>query len=151
MNKGLLIGCFLGLSGLSTIATGEEKDAKKTASEFPPKVVKTEPANEAADVEFTLQEIKVTFDRPMQTEKSWSWIIHQNLGLYPGYRGSPDPKWENDGKTCVLAVKLSPDTLYAVGVNSHRHTGFRDKSGKVAVPKVWVFRTKKAQGEKKDK
>ena len=81
----------------------------------------------------------------MQTEKAWSWIIHQNLGVYPGYRGSAEPRWEDDGKTCVLPVKLSPDTVYAVGCNSIRHTGFKDKNGKVAVPFVWVFKTRKAK------
>ena len=80
----------------------------------------------------------------MNVERTWSWIIHTDLGVYPGYRGSPEPRWENDGRTCVLAVKLSPDTVYAVGVNSYRHTGFRDTEGKIAVPHVWVFKTKKA-------
>ena len=112
---------------------------------FPPRVVKTEPANLAEGVDFSIHEIKVTFDRRMQTEKAWSWMMHQNIGVYPGYRPSSDPKWEEDGKTCVLPVKLSPDTLYAVGANSFRHTGFKDTTGKVAVPYVWVFRTRKAQ------
>jgi len=114
-------------------------------SDFPPRVVKTEPAYGEKDVDFSLKEIKVTFDRPMQTEKAWSWIIHENLGVYPGFRGGPEPRWENDGKTCVLPVKLSPDTVYAVGVNSVRHSGFKDAGGKVAVPHVWVFKTKKAK------
>ena len=109
--------------------------------ELPPCVVKTEPANRAVDVDTKLREIKVTFDRPMTTEKSWSWIIHTEHGLYPGYRGSPEPRWEDDGRTCVLAVRLSPDTVYAVGVNSYRHTGFRDTNGKPAVPFAWVFKT----------
>lgn len=145
MKNVFLLACMMVMASL---VTGAEKAEKKAKVEFPPRVVKTEPANEAVDVDYTLKEIKVTFDRPMRTEKSWSWIIHRNLGVYPGTQPSPDPKWENGGKTCVLAVKLSPGTLYAVGVNSFRHTGFRDKNGKVAVPMVWVFKTSKAKKAK---
>lgn len=121
------------------------KKAENQANQFPPHVVKTVPANLADGVDFTIKEIKVTFDRKMSTDKSWSWMMHQNLGVYPGYRPSPEPRWEDDGKTCVLAVKLSPDTLYAVGANSYRHTGFRDTDGKIAIPYIWVFKTKKAK------
>jgi hypothetical protein len=92
-----------------------------------------------------LTEISVTFDRPMQTEESWSWIIHQNLGIYPGLKDGPPPRWEDDGRTCVLAVKLAPGRLYAVGANSFRHRGFRDLTGRVAVPFTWVFKTRNAE------
>jgi len=145
MKNGSRRACIIVLAALCVFAAvAAEKPAPDADQDFPPCVVKTEPANRARDVSFTLQEIKVTFDRPMQTEKAWSWIIHTNLGTYPGYKGSAEPHWEDDGKTCVLQVKLSPGTLYAIGVNSFRHTGFRDKADKVAVPYVWVFKTKKA-------
>jgi len=121
--------------------------AKGPNLDLPPCVVETSPADRATDVDYGLREIKVTFDRPMMGGQQWSWIIHTDLGVYPGYKGSPDPRWEDGGKTCVLPVRLSPDTLYAVGVNSFRHTGFRDPAGKIAVPHVWVFKTrKKAEG-----
>ena len=123
------------------LALGEEKDAADT--DLPPCVIKTEPVDRAKDIDFHVTEIKVTFDRPMQTEKSWSWIMLPEIGVYPGYQGSPEPRWEDDGKTCVLSVKLSPDTIYAVGVNSFRHTGFRSRDGRIAVPHVWVFKTRK--------
>lgn len=125
---------------------GAAAEGEKTDHDLPPYVVKTEPAAREKDVDFTVREIRATFDRPMQTDRSWSWIIHRNLGLYPGYRGAAEPRWEDGGRTCVLAVRLSPDTLYAVGVNSVRHSGFRDPSGKVAVPYVWVFKTRAAKG-----
>ena len=123
---------------------GADKIIESVDQDFPPMVVKTEPANRAKDVDFSLKEIKVTFDRPMNTDGSWSWITYQDLGVYPGYKGSPGPRWEDDGKTCVLPVKLSPDTVYAVGANTFRHTNFRDAAGEIAVPHVWVFKTKKA-------
>ncbi len=144
MKKWKLSGVVLGFTAFCLIAASAA-DKPNANTDFPPTVVKTEPENRVTGVDFTVQEIKVTYDRPMETEESWSWIIHTNLGVYPGYRGSPGPKWENNGKTCVLAVKLSPDTLYAVGVNSYRHTGFRDKTGKTAAPHAWVFKTKKAK------
>ena len=65
-----------------------------------------------------------------------SWASHKSLGPKDG----PPPRWENGGKTCVLAVKLIPGTLYAVGVTSFRHTGFRAPDNKVAVPYVWGFK-----------
>lgn len=127
---------------LCMVSTAQEAEAPKDEA-FPPRVVKTEPADRAADVDSHLREIKVTFDRPMQTGRNYSWIILRQHGVYPGYRGGPEPRWENDGKTCVLAVRLSPDTLYAVGINSFRHTGFHDPKGKPAVPYAWVFKTRK--------
>jgi len=134
----MAVMCVVGAVGVSRLSA-EEFD-----KELPPYVVSCGPANRAKDVDFRLREIKVTFDRPMETGKNWSWIIHQNLGLYPGHRTLGEPRWEAGGRTCVLPVRLSPDTLYAVGVNSFRHTGFRGPDGKVAVPFVWVFKTRKA-------
>lgn len=119
--------------------------AGEAAEEFPPYVVKTVPADREAAVRCDLREIKVTFDRPMDTG-SWSWIIHQDLGEYPGIQGGPRPRWEDDGRTCVLHVNLRPDTVYAVGANSVRHGGFRDRNGNKAVPCVWVFRAGRQPG-----
>ena len=121
----------------------QETAVKEGDPELPPRVVKVSPAHGDKNVDFNLREISVTFDRPMRTEQSWSWIIHEALGVYPGSRSLPH--WSKDAKTCILPVRLSPDTLYAVGANSFRHTGFRDKSGKVAVPYVWVFKTGKGK------
>jgi hypothetical protein len=142
--KHTLITCSLAIAVALFSSTGICGPKDKKAA-FPPRVVKTEPANLAEGVEYTLKEIKVTFDRKMKGDQSWSWILQQNIGVYPGYRSSGPPKWENGGKTCVLPVKLSPDTLYAVGVNSYRHTGFKDTNGKIAIPYTWVFKTKKAK------
>jgi hypothetical protein len=116
---------------------------------LPPRVTSTVPADRAKGVDPALKEIKVTFDRPMTTGEHWSWIIHRNLGVYPGTKGAAKPRWEDEGRTCVLAVKLVPDTIYAVGVNSFRHTGFRDTAGKIAVPRAWIFKTGKPRKKKK--
>jgi len=42
------------------------------------------------------------------------------------------------------------NSRYAVGVNSSRHTGFRDTEGKAAVPYVWVFKTRSKPAEDAD-
>lgn len=123
-----------------------DRKAAEANLDLPPCVVKTEPENRATDVDPTLAEIKVTYDRPMAVGRNYSWIIHQAIGTYPGDKNGPEPRWENDGKTCVLSVKLKPDTLYAVGVNSFRHTGFHDPKGGVGVPYIWVFKTGKKKG-----
>ncbi len=115
---------------------------------FPPRVVSTVPDDRAKGVDPALKEIKVTFDRPMATGQQWSWIVHQNIGVYPGTRGGAEPRWEDEGRTCVLEVKLAPETIYAVGANSFRHTGFRDTADKIAVPHAWVFRTGKPRKKK---
>ena len=136
----IVVGVLVILMPLVMPASAQE-DRNVVNKELPPCVVKTEPANRATDVAATLNEIKVTYDRKM-TDRMWSWIIQRNLGVYPGGRDLGEPRWENDGKTCVLPVRLRPNTVYAIGCNSFRHNGFRDLDGKVAVPHVLVFKTK---------
>jgi hypothetical protein len=110
--------------------------------ELPPRVVKCEPENGANDVDPVLREIKVTFDREMKREKSWSWVYQNASGAYPGYRGGPDPSFDETGKTCSLPVRLSPDTVYAVSINSYRHTGFKDLQDHPALPYGYTFKTR---------
>lgn len=132
------------------LATGKHGEHGRTA--LPPCVLNVRPQNRALDVDPGLGEIRVTFDREMEREKlapgadaNFAWINHGNIGEFPaGMTGDP-PYWEDGGRTCVLPVSLKPDTLYAVGVNSYEHTGFWDKQGRVAVPFVWVFRTRKGE------
>lgn len=138
---------WLGLSAviglLACVALfAQDKPAVKDA-DFPPRVVSTFPADRARDVSPDLTEISVTFDRPMKMGRSWSWIINEPYGAYPGDKAEGDPTWSDDHKTCTLKVKLRPATTYAVGVNSFRHTGFQDPDGVPAVPFVWVFKTRK--------
>ncbi|HUU43307.1 MAG TPA: Ig-like domain-containing protein [Planctomycetota bacterium] len=143
MKRALSLTVFVLLVTAATFAPAQENkdDAAKV---FPPCVVKTEPENRAMDVDPDLREIKVTFDRPMNVNRSWSWITYPDLGAYPGDRALGEPQWEDDGKTCVLPVRLRAGTVYAVGCNTFRHTGFRDRKGRIAVPHVWMFKTKAA-------
>lgn len=116
------------------------KDSK-AAGKLPPYVVKVEPAENAVDVDAARKTISVTFDRAMATEKAWSWMLLRPHGMYPGFRGGPEPKFDETGKTCTLTVALRPETVYAVGVNSHRNFGFRDRNGTPAVNFGWAFAT----------
>jgi len=108
---------------------------------LPPRAVKVEPDNGASDVDYRLTGIKATFNRPMKPG-SWSWVYQNNSGVYPGYQGSPPPQFDEAGLVCSLSVKLSPNTVYAISLNSYRHTGFQDAAGKPALPYGWTFKTK---------
>ncbi len=136
----IALSAAVGLLVCVTVAA-QDKDADKD-KDFPPRVVKTEPADRARDVDPDLTEIRVTFDRPMRQGRFWSWIIMQPYGAYPGDKSLGEPRWEDKGRTCVLPVKLRVGTTFAVGVNSYRHTGFQDPDGQPAVPFTWVFKTK---------
>jgi len=107
--------------------------------EVPPVVVKTVPQAGAADVDPKLTEIAVTFSKPMLAE-SWSWV-KLTKGQFPKIEGKP--KYLADRKTCVLPVKLEPDTTYAMWINSTENGNFKDADGQPAVPYLLVFKTKK--------
>jgi hypothetical protein len=142
----VLAGGGLVLSGAAA-RPGEKPPAAVSSREesgLPPCVVATVPASRQIDVDPSRETIRVTFDRPLQTGRNYAWMIHRGLGEYPGVQGAT-PRWEDDGRTCVLPVKLAPGTLYAVGVNSFRHHGFHAEDGMPAVPYVLVFRTAPAE------
>jgi len=136
------IGLVIGVGILACVAVAAQDKGAVKDQDFPPRVVKTEPADRARDIDPNLAEIRVTFDRPMRQGRFWSWIIMAPYGAYPGDKGAGEPTWDDDHKTCVLKVKMLPGTTYAVGVNSYRHTGFQDPDGQPAVPYTWVFKTK---------
>ncbi|MCP4640193.1 MAG: tetratricopeptide repeat protein, partial [bacterium] len=50
------------------------RDEEEEAPAFKPSVVSTVPANGATDVDPALSEIRVTFDRDMETDRMWSWV-----------------------------------------------------------------------------
>ena len=77
------------------------------------------------------REIRVTFDQPMG--KSYSWI-----GVDDFMSGQPE--WK-DAKTCVLPVKLKPETEYWLSLNTNRFSNFRSQKGESAVPFPVSFRT----------
>ena len=102
-----------------------------------PTVVDTFPARGALDVDPATKEIRVTFSEGM-ADGSWSWV--QSDASYPEIEGKP--RYADD-HTCVLPVKLRPDTEYVVWINHPRFHNFHSAAGVPAVPYELRFHTAK--------
>ena len=126
---GLAAVMLLGAGGVSTAADIES---------MPPVVVKTIPEGGRKDVPPGEMEIKVTFSKPM-ADGSWSWSTAWQ-GSAPEMIGKP--RYDADGKTCVLKVKLEPNTTYAYWLNSEKFKNFKDRQGRPAVPYLLGFKTR---------
>ncbi|MDP6875026.1 MAG: Ig-like domain-containing protein [Alphaproteobacteria bacterium] len=119
---------------------GTARAAEITLNSLPPVVVKTVPANGARNVDPSLGEIRVTFNKEMMTREMWSWVIH-TPEVFPKIVG--EVKYLSDKRTNVAPVKLQPHKVYAIWFNSpnYRHNAFRDTNNNPAVPYLLVFRT----------
>jgi RNA polymerase sigma-70 factor (ECF subfamily) len=122
------------LISASGIAAAEDLDI----TSVPPVVVKTDPEAGSVDVDADLTEIKVTFSKKM-TDGSWSWST-VTRDSFPTVTGSPT--YLEDGRTCVLPVKLEPGKTYGSWLNSNKFGNFKDTDGRSAVPYLLVFKTK---------
>jgi Bacterial Ig-like domain len=115
----------------------------KKVTDAPPVVVKTVPAAGDEAVDPGLKEVSVTFSKEM-TDKSWSWATDTGRGAaLPS--GENKPSFSKDKKTCVLPVKLEPETTYAVWVNGGKFMSFVDTDKTPSLPYLLVFRTGKAK------
>ena len=103
-----------------------------------PVVVKTVPEAGSKDVAPGVMEIKVKFSKEM-ADHSWSWATAWK-DSQPEMIG--EPRYESDGRTCVLKVKLEPNKTYGYWINSQNFRNFKDKAGHSAVPYLLVFKTK---------
>lgn len=112
--------------------------AQKKAPATAPTVVQTVPENGDTDVDSSLTEIRVTYDKEMR-DKSWAWV-QTSKGTYPETSG--DARFEEDGKTCVLPVKLEPGKSYVIWLNKEPYIGFHDRQGRPAVPYELRFTTR---------
>jgi RNA polymerase sigma-70 factor (ECF subfamily) len=106
-------------------------------------VVKTVPAAGDEAVDPGLKEVKVTFSKEM-TDKSWSWATDPGRGAALPL-GDNKPSYDKAKKTCSVAVKLEPETTYAVWLNNDKFTNFKDADGTPSLPYLLVFRTGKAK------
>jgi len=120
------------------IALAQDAPTLKTA---PPVVINTVPTAGQGDVAPGLTKIQVTFSKRM-TGNSWSWVQH-TPDSFPSIVG--EPQFLQDGRTCVIQVKLKPEQPYAIGINSQRHKNFKDTAGQSALPYLIVFRTAAAK------
>jgi hypothetical protein len=102
-----------------------------------PMVVETVPNSGDTNVDPSLTEIHATYDRPMM-DGSWSWCFD------PDYlKATGKPRYEANGKTCVLPVKLEPGKTYTIQLNTAEFRNFKDAAGRSAVPHVLRFTTRK--------
>jgi hypothetical protein len=104
-----------------------------------PRVVSLVPVNGATDVDPNLSEIRVTFDMPMGPGFSWTG----GGPRFPEIPSGKTPTWSEDGKTCVLPVRLRPGWPYALGLNSVSHKNFQSKWGVPLEPVLYGFRTQR--------
>jgi RNA polymerase sigma-70 factor (ECF subfamily) len=104
-----------------------------------PSVVQTMPKSGDANVDPSLTEIRVAYNKEMM-DGSWSWSQISNE-TFPKAAGKP--RYEADGKTCVLPVQLAPGKTYVLWLNSQKFGNFKDAKGRPAVPYLLVFETTK--------
>ena len=104
---------------------------------MPPVVVKTMPESGSKNVAPGVMEITVKFSKEM-ADNSWSWSSAWE-GSTPEIIGKP--KYDSDGKTCVLKVRLEPGKTYGFWLNSEKFKNFKDRQKKPAVPYLLVFQT----------
>ena len=75
-----------------------------------------------------MSEIRVTFSKPM-ADRSWSWV-RISKDSFPESAG--EVHYLDDGKTCVMPVKLVPGKKYIVWFNSANYHNFKDREGRPA-------------------
>lgn len=125
-----------------TFAPGEPvqlNNAPQGTKGIAPVVVSTIPTAGSEDVDPYLTEITVTYSKAMNTT-GWSWSADPSLGPFPEKAG--EPRFLEDGRTCVLPVKLQPGTIYVLRLNSEQHHGFKDVDDRSAEPYLLTFRTR---------
>lgn len=105
---------------------------------MPPVIVKTMPESGMKDVATGEVEIKVTFSKKM-ADGSWSWSTAWQDST-PKSLGKP--RYEADGKTCIMKVTLEPGKTYAYWLNSNNFKNFKDRQGHPSVPYLLIFKTK---------
>jgi hypothetical protein len=119
----------------------EKKPASKAAKSPYPQY-KSNPAHGATNVDPSLKEIIIRFNREMGRGMS----ITGDPELLPPVDPAGKPGWRN-AKTFVLPVTLAEGAYYRIGINSKSHQNFQDKNGTPALPSVIAFTTKGASKE----
>jgi RNA polymerase sigma-70 factor (ECF subfamily) len=109
------------------------------ADEGPPVVVRTFPPSGGADIDPSVNEIKVEFSREM-TDKSWSWV---SISPENSPKFLSPPRYLDDGRTCVVPVRLEPGKTYIIWLNTQKFARFKDRNGRSAVPYLLMFDTRK--------
>ena len=126
--------------GHAGVPDDAQPGATVSVQSMPPSVVRTEPPAGDTQVDAAkVTEIRATFSKEM-ADKSWSWAqIAEDT--FPKVAG--EIRYEKDGRTCVIPVKLEPGKTYVLWLNTARFQNFKDVAGQAAVPYLLVFETKK--------
>ena len=137
--KTRILIAIIALALITVLATLAQTAATTpTIDSVAPVVVRTVPEAGVKDVAAGVVEIKVTFSKEM-ADGTWSWSDAWK-------DSSPEvvakPRYEANGKTCVLKVKLEPGKTYGYWINSQNFKNFKDRQGHSAVPYLLVFQTK---------
>ena len=117
---------------VSAEESGKTSESNPQKTEYPT-IVKIVPAIGATDVSSDLKEIKVTFDRKMQTGMSWTGGPPD----FPPMDDSRKAQWV-DEQTCVLPVKLEKESYYRLGLNSKSYRNFKSADG-IPLPPVSLY------------
>jgi serine/threonine protein kinase len=137
------------LSALAEPRTGIRRITKKDSAapnaaptQAPPVVIATVPESGAANVDPALNEIRVTFSKDMITDRMWSFV-QVSEDAFPKTAGQIH--YLNDGRTCVLPVRLEPGRVYAIWINSENYHAFQDRERRPAMPYLLIFETRKSK------
>jgi len=133
------VGLLLALLTLTDARSGDRASGTQAEPGAPPQIVSASPSPGEVDVNPSLTEITITFDRDMSGGFSWT-------GGGPEFPPSPEGKkalWK-DKKTCVLPVKLEAARYYRVGINSTSFQNFKSAEGVPTRPSAIYFTTQGA-------
>jgi len=106
-----------------------------------PVVVKTVPENGATGLPPGITEIRITFNKKMQTDAFTFYPIDDTVPFDKSMIASK-PRFDKEQKTFVLKLNLKPGTKYAFWINSPKFNNFRDTKGNRATPSQLAFETK---------
>lgn len=144
---GLALFALLGVLALTDAQKAEAADpAKPVGGGEAPQIVSTSPKAGATEVDPSITELTVTFDRDMRGGFSWT-------GGGPEFPPAPEgakAHWK-DKRTCVLPVRLEAGKFYRVGINSTSYQNFRSAEGVQAKPATLHFTTKGASDAEKQR
>ena len=117
----LFVGLFA-VGGLVTLTMAGSEE-KLTVNTAPPVVIRTVPVSgDTRVVASTTKEIRVTFSKPMR-DGNWSWVTASDDTTLP-IKGKP--RFDKDGKTCIVKVDLKPGRTYETWLNSQEFQNFPD-------------------------
>jgi hypothetical protein len=112
-------------------------ESRSNPADAAPSVVQTVPKIDDRNADSSLTEIRVTYNRRMM-DGNWSWCYDPDQLKTTG-----KPRYEADGRTCVLPVKLEPGKTYMIWLNTDTFRNFKDTAGRPAVPYGLRFATRK--------